>query len=352
MTRMLLIGSALATALLATTLLATAPADAQTYNYGRGAPQMYAQALVQASLNGADSPIMVREQASVAGPEITLGDLFRNIGERAATRVAVSPAPGERQVFDAYSLANIANSYGLNWQPSRWDRVVVERPGQRIDGRRLESELTRAVARQIKGRGYEVELDNRAFGVTLPAGVTEPRFDQIRIDERSRTVSALVAVPETGDGTRMVAISAKLHPLVDMPVLRVPVMPGTAIEPSDIEWMPVRASSMNQPVATDMKALVGLMPKRPIIPGEPVKLRDLERRMLIQRGATVTLLLRSGAMQLTTQAKATEDGAEGGTVRVQNLQSQITVEAMVIGPDTVEVRLAGWQPERVAANRY
>lgn len=338
MTRILLIGSALAAA-----LFATPAAQAQTAGM-----QLYAQALIPPG----DMPVTLREQASVTGPEITLGDLFRNVGERAGTRVAVAPAPGERMVFDAYTLNGIATSYGVSWQPSRWDRVVVERPGQRIDSRRLEGELTRAVARQFKGRSYDVELESRGFAVTLPAGTTEPRFEQVRIDERARTVSALVAVPEAGDGMRMVAVSAKLHPMVDMPVLRSPVMPGSMIEQGDIEWVPVRASSINQPVATDVKALVGLMPKRPIVPGEPIKLRDLERRMLVQRGATVTLLLRSATMQLTTQAKALDDGAEGGPIRVQNTQSQISVEAIVTGPDMVEVRLPGWQPERLAANRY
>jgi flagella basal body P-ring formation protein FlgA len=66
----------------------------------------------------------------------------------------------------------------------------------------------------------------------------------------------------------------------------------------------------------------------------------------VTRNAQVIIRLQSGAMTLTSQGRALEDGARGDVIRVTNLQGGKTVEATVIGPDQVEVKLAA----RLAAN--
>jgi flagella basal body P-ring formation protein FlgA len=56
---------------------------------------------------------------------------------------------------------------------------------------------------------------------------------------------------------------------------------------------------------------------------------DLERPRAIARGEVVTLIFTSGALQLSVQARAMENAAEGDTIRFVNLHSNRTVEARV-----------------------
>jgi flagella basal body P-ring formation protein FlgA len=55
---------------------------------------------------------------------------------------------------------------------------------------------------------------------------------------------------------------------------------------------------------------------------------------LIHRGDTVTLVYIAPGLQLTTRAKALNDAAIGGAVRLVNLQSNRAVDAVVTGPAT------------------
>jgi flagella basal body P-ring formation protein FlgA len=52
----------------------------------------------------------------------------------------------------------------------------------------------------------------------------------------------------------------------------------------------------------------------------------------IRRGDLVTLVYIAPGLQLTTRAKALSDGSIGGPIRLVNLQSNRTVDAMVTGP--------------------
>jgi len=53
---------------------------------------------------------------------------------------------------------------------------------------------------------------------------------------------------------------------------------------------------------------------------------------LIRRGDLVTLTYRTGALQLTARARATANAAEGEAIRLVNIDSDRTVEAVVTGP--------------------
>jgi hypothetical protein len=52
----------------------------------------------------------------------------------------------------------------------------------------------------------------------------------------------------------------------------------------------------------------------------------------VRRGETVTLVYVAPGLQLTTRARAMSDGGVGDTVRLVNLQSNRTVDAVVTGP--------------------
>lgn len=60
---------------------------------------------------------------------------------------------------------------------------------------------------------------------------------------------------------------------------------------------------------------------------------------LIKRGDTVTIMARSGPLQITTPGEAKNAGARGETIRVKNLKSRRIVHARVVEEGLVEVDL-------------
>ena len=64
---------------------------------------------------------------------------------------------------------------------------------------------------------------------------------------------------------------------------------------------------------------------------------ELTRPAMVQKGATVLMVLDSPGIALTAQGQAMEAGAIGERIRVLNPVSRAVVEAEVIGPDRVRV---------------
>ena len=72
--------------------------------------------------------------------------------------------------------------------------------------------------------------------------------------------------------------------------------------------------------------------------GRPLNAADVREPQLVGRGSIVTMTYRTENLVITAHGKARENGTAGDVVRVQNLNSGKTVEAVVTGPDTVTVQ--------------
>ena len=295
-----------------------------------------AVALAPAALAGV--PVTARESVTVTDAMVRLGDLFQNVAGRESEPVGPAPAPGERTTFDADRLAAIAAANGIEWQPrSRGERVQVERGSKLVDGPEIQRQLAQAVAKRTPGRDVEVELEGRPQPIHLPVGSPSSiRFEDFNL--AAERVTATVIAP-TGDGREnRIAVAGKIFPVLDVPVLGRPVMPGEQVGQDDVEWIKVRASKLRQGVATDPKQVLGRTPRRPLSPGLPLSLRDLQDRVVVSKGSLVTVVLQMPQMTLTTRGKALEDGADGAAIRVLSSSGDRTIEATVLGPDLVEVK--------------
>ena len=99
----------------------------------------------------------------------------------------------------------------------------------------------------------------------------------------------------------------------------------------------VRAALLQNEVARSLDQIVGMQLRRPVAAGQPLRLADLIRPPLVQRGATVQIELSSAGLSVTGQAVALDAGAEGEKIRVQNLTSRAFLFAEVVGPGQVRV---------------
>ncbi|MEX2454574.1 MAG: flagellar basal body P-ring formation chaperone FlgA, partial [Rhodospirillaceae bacterium] len=150
-------------------------------------------------------------------------------------------------------------------------------------------------------------------------------------------VSATVAVASDGGDTLRYRVDASSYTVMEIPVLNRRVRRGEKIENGDVVWMEVRQDSAGRNIVLDRDAIVGQAARRFLAENRPINIDDIEPPVLVSKGSLVTMYFETGQLMLTAKARASDDGAMNDTIRVVNITSKRTVEAVVRGPTAVMV---------------
>ncbi len=102
-----------------------------------------------------------------------------------------------------------------------------------------------------------------------------------------------------------------------------------------------RQTRINRPgvYASRPSEVVGRSLRKNLSQGEAVPLDLLVNVPIIERGKSVTIIVRSGGIMVKTKGEALESGALGQQIKVRNLSSKTIVTAVVMAKDTVEVNM-------------
>lgn len=285
--------------------------------------------------------VVPRRQVEVNGEFVRLGDLFAGLpDDRAETVVAYAPPAGQTAAFDAQRLDAIAREHNVTWQtvgglPAE---VIVSRAGETVGDGQILAALRTALADQGLSPTAEIELSTPLRGGAVPTGTLNPvTIAEATLDPRSGRFAAVVEMP-SGDGqTTRQRVAGQAYETIEVPVAIRPLGRDGIVTEGDIEWVMMRADRVQAGVATDPSQVVGMATKRAVRAGDPLRLRDLSRPVLVGRNELVTMILRSEFMTLTARGRALEDGAAGDTVRVRNERSNKTVLGRVVDAHTVVV---------------
>lgn len=87
-----------------------------------------------------------------------------------------------------------------------------------------------------------------------------------------------------------------------------------------------------------LAAIVGKETRRLIPVGATLNDRDVRAETLVQRNGVVRMEFTKGALSITAEGRALSSGAHGEIVKVMNLESRVTVSAVVIGRGKVAVQ--------------
>lgn len=107
---------------------------------------------------------------------------------------------------------------------------------------------------------------------------------------------------------------------------------GTVITAADL-----RVHDGPVPGLTDPSQAIGLQTRITIFEGRPIQTSLLQPPRLISRNQLVRLSFQRGALRITSDGRALEEGAAGDLVRVMNLESRNTITARVNPDGTVSV---------------
>ncbi len=288
--------------------------------------------------------VLLRPNVVVDEDVLKLGDLFDNVGAKADTAVARSPAPGRRVTVDADWLQRVANSNGIGWHPRNvFEQAVIERSGVTINHDQIEAELLNALAAQgvSSGNGL-IELANRSAQIIVPVGVAlQIGIRDLNYDSHYKRFTATVEVPANAANATRLRVSGRLLQTVDVPVLARPIGRGEVVSARDLVWAKTREDSLRHDILTDADQIIGMSPRQTLRGGQMISSSDLQKPIAVARGALVTMVLKSGAMSLSAQGRAVEQGSIGDVIRVTNTHSNLTVEGKVEAPNIVSVTLNG-----------
>jgi flagella basal body P-ring formation protein FlgA len=280
----------------------------------------------------------LRTMTALHGPSVYLRDLFDDAGANADRILGPGPEPGGRIIVEAAQLNAIARQFNVAWRSvSHADRAVLEWPGRPM----RKDEAIEAVRLAITASGASDDIEIEMPGFNPPIIPAEARsaatVSQLDYDRNTGHFTAALTITAEGMNPIDTRVSGRADEVGEAPVALTRLLPETVLRPDDIRIAHVRASLLQNEVARSLDQIVGMQLRHPVPAGQPLRLADLTRPPLIQRGATVLVELSSSGLSITGQAIALDAGAQGEKVRVQNLSSHVYLTAQVIGPGRVRV---------------
>lgn len=286
------------------------------------------------------SAASIKPYVSVEGAKLRLGDFIADAGDAGQLVIGEAPPPGESRVFAAATVAGLAERQGIQLDDTAAVvRITVERKGRLVSPAYLAAQISAQLTNEWANADFEVNLGNRQLAIYVPVNISDAavQIDGLNFDQRSGRFTASAVVPLGNQQNSQTKISGVAVRMTEVPVLSHALSSGDIIQASDIDWLRVKADRMSQTMVLDMDALVGMSPRRRIVPGRPIRLSDVEAPRMIERGQLVTMVVRHGGMTLTAVGKAVENGGQGDWIRLVNTKSNRTVQGLVTGPGEVVV---------------
>ena len=123
------------------------------------------------------------------------------------------------------------------------------------------------------------------------------------------------------------------------PALADSVVATRAIQPKDkITDQDVTLVAMDIPGAmTDPALVIGQEARVAIFAGRAVQPDDLARATLVERNALVSMQFSLGGLEITTEGRALDRGAEGDVIDIMNLSSRTRLRGRVAADGTIIV---------------
>ncbi len=289
-------------------------------------------------------PASLRTNVLIDGDSIRLSDVFNGAGTHADKVIAYAPAPGRKLVLEATWLYRVARAYKVLWRPSsRLDRTIVERRSHIIGTEQIIETLLTGLRENAKlNDEVDIDLDNRTLRFFLPTDITPTiEAQSVSYEPRSGRFSAVLTTGNSDNGTSQFSVTGSVHKIVQVPTLAQRLYTDDIISKRDIVWKPMRLKRLDPRTVLNVSKMVGMSPRRPLVAGRAVMTTEIQAPTLVRRGKRVTIRLRTPTMKLTAQGKALENGGKDDVVRIQNVDSGATIEAVVTGPEQVTVSVGG-----------
>lgn len=206
-----------------------------------------------------------------------------------------------------------------------------------------EQEIRESVTSYINSRnagmGWDVSI--RRFSINhaekLPDGKVEYEVVAPKQWGGWGNVSLGVIVRQNGRVLRNIPVKVDVEAMTAMVVALHQIAHGEIISETDVVLKKQEITYNSELSARTINDVVGKKARVTIKSSQPVRTDQIERVPLIKPGQMVSIIAENDVLKISVAGKARSAGAEGDTIRVQNLNSLKEISARVISATTVQV---------------
>lgn len=162
------------------------------------------------------------------------------------------------------------------------------------------------------------------------------RFANLMLDKTSGRFSVIALLP-SGAPAAQLPLSGQVTAMAEVPILRDMVTRGQLVNQELVDYALVPANRLSGGIVVDVADLVGQAARRTLHPGRPIRAADLMPPIVVAKNKLVSMVYEVGALRLTARGRTLADGGAGAVVKVLNIDSNRTVDALVIDNNTVSV---------------
>ena len=271
---------------------------------------------------------------------LTLGDLFNGLNRNADYIIGPAPQPGQDMVLNARTLYRIAVALDLPWRPaSSGDQIIIRREATVVEYDSIKNALERELkTKGVRGK-FNIELNNGEPTIILPNNLPENvEVASLKYNNQKDYFQATLVAPSNDNPIKEILVSGLVERMVSVPVLRSNLQNGDIIGKNDIDMIDVPQKTLQHNVIMDAEDMIGMTPRRIAHAGKFILAGTLGKPLLVTRGDKVSITFNEGPLILTAKGKALQSGAKGDQVRVTNINSSRTVDAIVSGNNQVTVQ--------------
>jgi flagella basal body P-ring formation protein FlgA len=293
-----------------------------------------------ANRNVIAAPVL-RANVQVSGDLVRIGDVIDNAGSAAQIAIYRAPDLGTTGSLPVAQLLNTLRAHHVIGVDTRdLKEISVTRLARTLEGKDIELQVARALERR-NGLGDAANLtltfDRDPGDVRLDAGFTggmQPSI--VRYDNRNGRFDVTFEIANDNGAPAKLRFTGTAIETVEAAVLARSVERNEVIKSSDVVVERRPKAEVGSDAALRDR-VVGMQARRQLRAGQAIRTADLAKPDLVQRDQNVTLIYETAGLYLTMRGKALENGTEGDTVSVMNLQSKRTVSGTVIGRGQVAI---------------
>ncbi len=257
--------------------------------------------------------------------------------------VGPAPAPGRTKVISAREINALLtfDNLGLEKLQARIPpRIVVARGSNRITQEMMDRAFRDGVEENLPYAPDHVEVVNvkTPREMILPPGDLEilPRISgSSRMPGR---VTMNLDFMINGTLVESKRVSGLVKFFQSAVVSARPLPRGKVLEEDDLTVVRRQIRSSRNRYYEDPEQVVGMVVKRAILSGHPIKPDYIDERVLVKRGDRVTLVAQKGRLSITASGVIRDSkGILNDQVKVLNLTTKQEVYGQLVSADTVKV---------------
>ena len=294
--------------------------------------------------------ITFNQNAQIDAAIIRLGDVAKCDEQSPLTEALITqtvgqaPAPGETLFLRSQTIkqhilsTNPSLPSEISWSGS--PTIRVNRQGISIGADRIQT----IIAEYISSNKTNLpKADIRFIPTSQPLPFTVPKgdltYDVIPANPGILGSSSFSIIFKVDNRVvKNMSVRGKIEALAKVPVAAETLTKGLILRPQHITLVEMDISEINHP-ELDSRALIGMQLTKTLFAGSPILASNVETLALVKRGQKVKIIIETGALHLTATGLADADGKLEQMIRVQNINSNKTVQGRVTGPGVVEVIL-------------